>query len=116
MSMIFTVLWPLLQKFWKPIALVLAVLAVFLYGYHKGDERRDRIWKAQIEAEKKKQAAVITQVETKALAEAERLNKELEDANAQINELLSQADADANAARPAIGLGGVHRLNKIGPR
>lgn len=116
MSVLTTILWPLLQKFWKPIALTLAVLAVFLYGYHKGDAHRDRVWKAKIEAEREKQAQIVFRADNKALAEITRLNTELETSNAQINELLIEAERDANAARPAIGISGVQRFNRIGPR
>lgn len=112
--MSFSILWPLLQRFWKPLAVGFFVLAVFLYGFHKGDARRDRIWRAQIEAEREKQAQIVFRADNKALAEITRLNTELETSNAQINELLIEAEKDTNAARPAFGTDSVRRINRSG--
>lgn len=37
----------LLRRFWKPAAVLLLLLAVWLHGDHNGDTRRDREWSAR---------------------------------------------------------------------
>jgi hypothetical protein len=103
----------------KPANLVIAgILCLIVYGvgFHKGDNYRDRKWQAKITIERVKQEHAVADADAAAVAVMTRLQTELEQSNAQINELMAEADSDSNAARPALGTPSVQRLNRIGPR
>lgn len=93
---------------------ILGVACMLTYGtaWFKGKWHQDRVWVARIEAEKEKQAQIVFREDNKALAANKKLLDELEARDAQINELLGEADADANAARPALGIDSVQRINR----
>lgn len=99
---------------WAKVATggALALFVTYQVGHWKGDSYRDGVWKAKIRAEQIAQEKVINETKDKAIAEVARLNSELENRDAQINELLAEADMDANAARPALGLDSVRRINR----
>jgi len=93
---------------------ILGVACMLTYGtaWLKGKWHQDRVWVARIEAEKEKQAQIVFREDNKALAANKKLLEEVEMQNAQINELLAEADTDANAARPALGIDSVQRINR----
>lgn len=103
---------------WAKIAMggALALFVTYQVGHWKGDNYRNAIWEKQIAAEREKQNTIVTQSDTEAVAAIIELHAELENRNAQINELLAEADKDPNAARPALGVDSVRRINRIGPR
>ena len=103
----------------KPANLVIAgilCLVVYGVGFHKGDNYRDAKWQAKITIERVKQKHAVEDADAKALKEITRLTTEAEERDAQINELLAEADNDPNANRPAVGIDGVRRIYRIGPR
>ena len=100
----------------KGLMVLLAVAGAYGWGYHKGDNHRDQIWKAKIAIERTRQDHVIADNDAKALTEIKRLTEVKEQQEAQINELLAEADSDPNAKRPAVGIDGVRRIYRIGPR
>lgn len=112
MTALLAVGWPLLKTFWKPIAIVFAIIFVFGYGYAKGDAHRDRIWQAKIESERRSQNIITTAHEAAAIKDLEELKTELELSNAQVTALLAKADADVNAARVCLGTDSLQRINK----
>jgi len=100
----------------KGLMVLLVVAGAYLTGYWKGDNHRDQIWKAKIAIERTRQSHIIADADAEALKEIKRLTEEKEQQEAQINELLAEADKDPNALRPAVGIDGVRRINRIGPR
>lgn len=108
--------WPFLQAFWKPLVIVLAVVGLYGYAYHRGDAHRDAIWKAHVRAEQIAQEKVIDDTKDKALAEIVRLNGELEKSNVLLDTLQKEAATDPNAGRVSMGSDSLRRLNRIGAR
>lgn len=94
----------------------LALFVAYQAGHWRGDNYRNAKWEQKIEAEREKQEQIVTRSENKALEEITRLNATVEEINALVEQLRLEADADANASRPALGAAGVQRLNRIGPR
>lgn len=112
------IIWPLIKQFWKPIAIVLIVIGLYLFGYMRGDAHRDRIWQAKIDSERRSQTMIANAHEALAIKDLEELRTQLEASNALSNELLAKADTDANAARVCLGTDSLHRINrgrKTGP-
>lgn len=99
---------------WGKIALggALALFVTYQVGHWRGDNHRNEIWVAKIRAERQAQEKIIDETKDKAIAEVVRLNALLEEQNAQITVLLAEADADANATRPALGVDSVRRINR----
>ena len=100
----------------KPVKLAgAAALALFItyqVGHWRGDNHRDAIWKAKIEAEVTAQRKIIDTAKDQAIKEVVRLNAEVEERDAQIAKLQAEADLDVNAKRPAFSTPSVQRINR----
>lgn len=104
--------WPLLKTFWKPIAVILLVLGIYIFGYARGDAHRDRIWQAKVDSERRSQTMIANAHEALAIKDLEELRTQLEASNALSNELLAKAEADPNAARECLGTDSLQRINR----
>lgn len=94
----------------------LLVFGSYQTGHWRGDNYRNGIWKAQIEAEKKAQLAVIQVTSNRAIGEVIRLSIEQEKQNDLIATLRAAAIGDSNAGNCGISASGVQRLNRISPK
>jgi len=112
MSILLTMIWPLIRQFWKPIALVIAVLAIYLYGAHSGRMKERGIWVAKIESERRAQTAITHAHEALAIKEVEELNDNIEKQDKIIQELRAQAAASPDANKPALPIDGVRRIQR----
>lgn len=93
------------------IAGVLCLLA-FGTGWFKGSAHKERVWVARIAAEREKQAQIVFRADNEALETNRKLQEELDQSNAQINDLLIAAEKDANAGRVCLGGDSLKRINK----
>lgn len=106
------IIWPLIKQFWKPIAIVLIVIGLYLFGYMRGDAHRDRIWQAKIDSERRSQTMIANAHEALAIKDLEELRTKVEERDAFNNELLAKIEADANAARVCLGTDSLQRINR----
>lgn len=104
--------WPLIKTFWKPIAVVLLVIGIYVFGYAKGDAHRDRIWQAKIESERRSQSIITNAAEAAAIRDLEELRTQLEESNAKLKQLALEAGADPDAARRCLGIDSLRRINR----
>jgi hypothetical protein len=112
MTIFLSMILPLLKAFWKPIALILAVLAIYLYGAHSGRMKERGIWVAKIESERRAQTIITNAHESLAIKEVEQLNDDIEKQEKLIQELRAQAAASPDAGKPALGIDGIKRVNR----
>jgi len=99
---------------WAKVAMggAAALFITYQVGYWRGDNHRDAIWQAKIKAEIAQQEKVVDAAKDAAIKEVIRLNEELEERDAQIATMQAEADADANAKRPAFGADSLRRINR----
>ena len=90
----------------------LALFVAYQTGHWRGDNHRNEIWLGKIRAERQAQEKIIDDTKDKAINEIARLGAELEKRDAEINDLLIEAEKDDNAARPALGASSVQRINR----
>jgi len=102
---------------WAKVATggALALFVTYQVGHWKGDNHRDAIWKTKIRAEQVAQEKIVNEAKDLAIREIARLGEEVEKRDAQINEMLIEAEQDANADRPALGTDSLRRINRHRP-
>tara|TARA_R100001086_G_scaffold30380_1_gene13901 strand:- start:56 stop:349 length:294 start_codon:yes stop_codon:yes gene_type:complete len=82
-------------------------------AYNRGFAEADRQWIERVDQEIERQTEANREALRIAREEIDRLREAKEVRDAEIKRLIREAQDDPDAARPALGVGSVRRLNSV---
>lgn len=89
-----------------------ALLLVFSIGFCKGDDYRDRAWRGVIAKERARQEQALREADAHLFTVLERLNREKENRDARIAELVVQVEKLPRLKRGCLGPDVVRAINR----
>lgn len=89
-----------------------ALALVFGLGFCKGDDYRDRAWRAAIAKERAQQEQALREADERLLAVLERLNRDKEKRDARIAELAAKLEKRPRLKRACLGPDVVRAINR----
>ena len=89
-----------------------ALLLVFSVGFCKGDDYRDRAWRAAIARERAQQERALREADERLFAVLERLDRDKEKRDARIAELVAKMAKTPRLKRGCLGPDVVRSINR----
>lgn len=89
-----------------------ALLLAFSVGFCKGDDYRDRAWRAVIARERAQQEQALREADARLFTVLERLNRDKENRDARIAELAPQLEKMPRLKRGCLGPDVVRAINR----
>lgn len=84
----------------------------FIWAHHNGREKERGIQEVKIENERRSQSIITNAAEAKAAKDLKDLSDERDLVSSQLDTVLAEASADANAKRVCLGLESIKRINR----